>query len=147
MWNRSALLQRHLDDYYRSAYFNDYVKPERTDGILSVPTARATGAVGGPYQIRGSLVANRAYCPEHYVLIDVERARAAMPSEAKLRERFDLTPQQARVARLLAARKTTAEIAETLFISPHTVRRHVEQVLFKLDVSSRHDVRGVIRSA
>ncbi len=87
---------------------------------------------------------------EGAVLVTVEAAEAAPadPAAAEaLRGRFGLTRQQARVALLLAARRSTAEIARALCISPHTVRRHVEQVLERLDVRSRLDVAEVIGGA
>ena len=71
-------------------------------------------------------------------------AAIARPSDEVLRARFGLTPQEARVARLLAARRTNAEVAEALSIRPSTARRHTEQVLSKLGVSSRTDVEAAL---
>jgi DNA-binding CsgD family transcriptional regulator len=62
---------------------------------------------------------------------------APCPSVVELQARFHLTPTQARVAQMLAARRTNAEIAALLDISIHTARRHVEAVLLRLDVNSR----------
>lgn len=45
-----------------------------------------------------------------------------------LSERYGLTPAQARVATLLAAGRSVADIARQLTLSPHTVRRHLEQI-------------------
>lgn len=50
-----------------------------------------------------------------------------------------LTPRQAEVAVLLAARRTNREIAAALSISVHTARHHVEAVLERLGVA-----RGVV---
>lgn len=65
-----------------------------------------------------------------------------MLDTALLRRRFRLTSREAEIARLLAERLTNNEIAMELGISVHTVRHHVEQVMSKLNVSSRNDVRA-----
>ncbi len=41
------------------------------------------------------------------------------------------------VLRHVAAGKTNREVAEALTISPHTVRRHLENIFSKLGVGSR----------
>lgn len=48
-----------------------------------------------------------------------------------LRSLYDLTPAEARVAALLAAGQTPAQIARALAISMNTVRTHVRRVLAK----------------
>lgn len=48
-----------------------------------------------------------------------------------------LTRREVEVLRLLARHQTDKEIAEALFISPHTVSTHVKHVLSKLGVASR----------
>jgi DNA-binding CsgD family transcriptional regulator len=48
-----------------------------------------------------------------------------------------LTDRQAEVLRLLAARRGTEEIAAALYISPHTVRKHVEHIYARLGVNTR----------
>lgn len=52
-------------------------------------------------------------------------------------EALGLTARQREVAQLLVDGADTAEIAERLYISPATVRKHVEQILGTLGVSSR----------
>lgn len=61
-----------------------------------------------------------------------------------LRDRYRLTPTQARVAALLADRQTNAEIAMALCIQPSTARRHTEAVLLRLGVSSRFKVIATV---
>ena len=50
---------------------------------------------------------------------------------------FDLTPREWEVLQLLVRRARDQEIAETLYISPRTVARHLAGIFRKLDVHSR----------
>jgi DNA-binding CsgD family transcriptional regulator len=52
-------------------------------------------------------------------------------------DRFGLTPRELEVLRLLATGQSNREIASALVISDHTVARHVQNILSKLDVRSR----------
>ena len=79
------------------------------------------------------------------VVVRVEGAPVRFPGDDLLRDRFGLTHRQVRVALLLAAGRSAAEIAEALCISVHTARRHTEAVFLRLGVSSRGDVEAVLR--
>ncbi|MFL5962363.1 MAG: LuxR C-terminal-related transcriptional regulator [Gaiellaceae bacterium] len=48
-----------------------------------------------------------------------------------------LTPRELEVIRLVARGKTNREIAHSLWISPHTVRTHLENMFEKLEVTNR----------
>lgn len=78
---------------------------------------------------------------ERAVMVRLEPVQTPRPTISKLTNTFGLTEQQARVALLLAQRKTNQEIARRLHISIHTARHHVEAVLFKLGLTSRRLVR------
>jgi predicted ATPase/DNA-binding CsgD family transcriptional regulator len=52
---------------------------------------------------------------------------------------FDLTPRELDVLRLLVRHARDQEIADTLFISPRTVARHLAGIFRKLGVHSRRD--------
>ena len=57
-----------------------------------------------------------------------------------LMRRLGLTRRQARVAALLADRRSNNEIAHELGISSHTARHHTERVLGTLGIHSRLEV-------
>jgi non-specific serine/threonine protein kinase len=63
-------------------------------------------------------------------LLSPQTAQPAIP-------RYDLTPREIEVLRLLSHGLTYAKIAETLVISPRTVDAHVRAIFSKLDVHSR----------
>lgn len=74
------------------------------------------------------------------VVVGVEKAMPTLPTPKVARQRFGLTPRQAEVALLIAKGLDNKAVAERLFISPHTARRHTEWVLKKLGVPSRSAV-------
>ena len=69
-------------------------------------------------------------------LDQVERLSARLRTEQP-GPRFDLTPREREVLTLLAQGKSDRKIADQLFISHHTVMRHVSHILAKLDVDTR----------
>jgi len=93
------------------------------------------------YHVRATIVGAGAFDRDESILVSVQTtvAPSLLAAEA-LAGRFDLTPREAEVALLLADGRSNAEIAEQLFISPHTAKRHVEKALAKLEVSSRAKV-------
>jgi DNA-binding CsgD family transcriptional regulator len=57
-----------------------------------------------------------------------------------------LTRREREVADLVVDRRTNAEIAEALFLSPKTVETHLRHIFHKLDVTSRATVARAIES-
>lgn len=82
--------------------------------------------------------------PSRVVLVSLHAADRIGGAGETLRQRYRLTRKEARVATLLAERRSNREIAEALVISPHTARHHTEQVLRKLGLNSRTGVAQVL---
>ena len=67
-----------------------------------------------------------------------DRARVeTLLQRAPASDTHGLTPRELEVLRLVAAGKSNRQIAETLVISEHTVRRHLQNIFAKLRVGSR----------
>jgi DNA-binding CsgD family transcriptional regulator len=56
-----------------------------------------------------------------------------------------LTTAELTVARLIAEGLTNREVAERLFVSPHTVSSHLRHVFSKLGITSRVELARVVR--
>ncbi len=54
-----------------------------------------------------------------------------------------MTDSELRVARLVAEGMTNREVAERLFVSPHTINGHLRQVFAKVGVNSRVELARV----
>ncbi|HSF83851.1 MAG TPA: LuxR C-terminal-related transcriptional regulator [Anaerolineales bacterium] len=74
--------------------------------------------------------------------VPVDQAVAERAGMQKLLRRWDsLTPRQRQVAALVAKGATSRGISTQLGITPGTVRSHVSNVMHKLDVKNRGDLR------
>jgi RNA polymerase sigma factor (sigma-70 family) len=76
------------------------------------------------------------------LLIDgLEQALRRRQAQAALEQ---LTPRQQQVAKLTTRGYTNHQIAETLVVSPETVKTHIRHVLEKFDVASKADLRVLL---
>jgi DNA-binding CsgD family transcriptional regulator len=69
-----------------------------------------------------------------------ETARRRNPSTQQ-----QLTPQELRIALLLAEGRTTREAASALFLSPKTIEYHLRSVYRKLGITSRDELTAAMR--
>lgn len=95
----------------------------------------------------GEIAARFAALEQHGEESDSDPAADSSLTDAALRDRFGLTPAEARVARLLAEGRRNDDVARLLFISPHTARRHTERILHKMHVHSRAEVTHLLMRA
>jgi DNA-binding CsgD family transcriptional regulator len=58
--------------------------------------------------------------------------------------RFGLTPREAEILRLVAQGQTNKEIAAILYVSPLTIRTHLQHVYEKLGVGNRTEAVALI---
>ena len=95
------------------------------------------------------VAAGEAVLPGRLVrrLIDEIRHHRESSSAAERlsdRVRVPITPREREVLEMLGDRRTTAEMAAELQLSPVTVRRHISALLGKLSVGSREEVHDLL---
>lgn len=77
-------------------------------------------------------------------LHDELRAAGAKPRRDVLTGRDSLTASEARIAEMAATGMTNPQIAQTIFVTPGTVEKHLTSVYSKLGISSRHQLAAVL---
>lgn len=87
--------------------------------------------------IRSAAAGQGAFSPE------VTRALTS-PQPAGTKALQSLTAREAEAARLMTEGRTNAEIAREMVVSVNTVKSHVSNVLFKLNVQSRTEATALI---
>jgi DNA-binding NarL/FixJ family response regulator len=94
------------------------------------------------------VAAGEAVLPGRLVrrLIDEMRRHEDSPSSTPMREgvRVPITPREREVLEMLGERRSTAEMAAELKLSPITVRRHISALLAKLAVGSREEAGALL---
>ena len=117
--------------------------PRGEEGTVEVGVREVT-TVKRLYRLRGIRQGEGLCGLGGSVLVALEPLSPEPLPDRVLRDRFGLTRMQIRIARLQAARRSNAEIAAELSLSPHTVRHHTQCVLDKLRVRSRTQVGAAI---
>ena len=106
----------------------------RDDRLGRLPRGRLRTASGVWLVVHGSVLEGS----DHLALV-IEPAKATDVAPLII-EAYGLTAREVEVTRLIARGHGTSQIAEKLFLSPHTVRDHVKAVLEKVGVSSRGEL-------
>ena len=102
-----------------------------------------------PYALRG-VMAGEAAVPRVLVarVLDELRSQGQRRRIPRLGGRgAELTSREWEVLELMAKEQTTAQIAQALFVSPVTVRRHISSILEKLEVGDRASAIALFRDA
>jgi DNA-binding CsgD family transcriptional regulator len=113
---------------------------EHEDAPGQVAVSRVLSRDGRWIVLHGaSLVADGA----RRVAVIVEPAHPARISSL-LMAAYGLTEREQDVTRLVLCGESTAQIAQSLFISPHTVQQHLKSIFEKTGVGSRRDLVGKV---
>ncbi|MEH1127228.1 helix-turn-helix transcriptional regulator [Micromonospora sp. CPCC 206061] len=113
-----ALLGRLLDLEYRhddGDRFADLARSRRPAAVLAAPD--------GPARIA----------------LAIERSRPESTAALAL-DGYGLSARERQIAEMLIAGRNTAQVAASLFLSPHTVRDHLKSIFVKTGVRSRQEL-------
>ncbi|MFI9816039.1 helix-turn-helix transcriptional regulator [Saccharothrix variisporea] len=94
--------------------------------------------------LRDAVKIFQSYEADHWADRARAELRAAGETTAPVGQPADLTPQQARIARLVAEGATNREIAARLFLSHRTVEHHLRNMFTRLGVRSRVELTRMI---
>lgn len=112
-------------------------------GLKPLSERRVAGR-SGLYRLQGSYVGTYVFDAPGTILVRLECPTEDPLSTDVLRSRWRLSERQAVVAQLLARGRTNEEISATVAISPHTVRRHTEQIMLKVGARTRAEIASVL---
>ena len=79
------------------------------------------------------------------LLLSPPRALAQPLERPRLTSRVELTAREREVLQAVADGATNREVAGQLWISPHTVRTHLQHIFEKLDVRTRTEAAALLR--
>lgn len=102
------------------------------------PALRSIKTNRGQYDLKGTFLPPGVFDADSTVMITlVFRGAIELPSSDELRERYGITVRESEIAVLLAKGYANDQIADSLSLSPHTIRRHTANIFGKIEVNSR----------
>lgn len=122
-------------------------RPARRGSGYQPPHAHELVATAsGVFRLSAALAAGDMGFGASDVLVTIERLGHARLTFDQLADRYRFTRREAEVALLLREGRRNDAIATALAISPHTVRRHTEQILAKLGATSRAEAAALLQA-
>jgi DNA-binding CsgD family transcriptional regulator len=143
----SAPAQHELREHVREIVGNVPSSAWRPTIDRPVPIVQLVVAAGRPFRVTVEMIECAAAIGGVMPVVTIQEVTSHQTLSQWVRNRFGLTAREASVALHLSRRRSNAEIARALRISPHTARRHTEKVMSKLDVHSRFAVRNRVLAA
>lgn len=164
VWSRPMLWGKHLTAMYRSPYFNEFARPVRAFDTIGLTVHDPGQPLTSLHFMHGSPLGKKfgdrglallrllepamrvgaAAALRHFSLAPPVVVTAGVHTRCVNGSEGTLTPREHEVALLLAQRKTNREIGEGLGISSATAKRHTENILTKLGLTSRRAVERII---
>jgi len=94
--------------------------------------------------LRGFMLVSKVGSPSIMILIEQIVAKHEVNIE-KIRQEFLLTKREADVVRFLCRGMGNKKISEEMFISEHTVKDHIKNVMKKIKVGSRNELMAFLK--
>lgn len=111
----------------------------RTDGRET--SARVLGASGDWVEVHAAPASRAEHDRDRRVAVVLQAA--TVPAMAPLiSAAYGLTARERELTELVLRGRATTEIAEQLFVSPHTVQSHLKSIFAKVGVRSRRELVG-----
>lgn len=114
------------------------LSPERDRDLNLVPRVRMRGRSGRWIALYGSLTESSSGLPGETVVV-IEPAKAEEVAWLNAAA-YGLSPREEAAVRLVARGLSTRQMAATLFVSEHTVQRHLQNAFEKVGVKSRREL-------
>ena len=114
------------------------LSPEGDRDLNLVPRVRMRGRSGRWIALYGSLTESSSGLPGETVIV-IEPAKAEEVAWLNTAA-YGLSPREEEAVKLVARGLSTRQIAATLFVSEHTVQRHLQNAFEKVGVKSRREL-------